>query len=186
MHQHTLSSTPKRQCYDDNWEITSEIKGGYKIIWDIKNCLQQDNFVVDRKWPSTDYGVISHAITKRIKFCYFLFLNILLPTVIFFFFTPAPALQILDNLNIKEKNLFDSEAEILLFCHAFKWEPDQLNPDLLIRLKLLLGSINKKTHWEVIQTGHGYYGNCEREGSYSNKNSFLFHFYFLSMYLSKV
>lgn len=75
---------------------------------------------------------------------------------------------------MKEKNLFDSEAEILLFCHAFKWEPDQLNPDLLIRLKLLLGSINKKTHWEVIQTGHGYYGNCDREGSCSNKNSFLY------------
>lgn len=98
---------------------------------------------------------------------------ILLPTVIFIF-TPAPALYILDNLNMKEKNLFDIKAEIPLLCHGFKWESDQLNPDLLIRLQLLLESINKKAHWEVIQTDHGYYGNCERESSYPNKNSFLY------------
>lgn len=75
---------------------------------------------------------------------------------------------------MKEKNLFDSKAEILLFCHAFKWESDQLNPDLLIRLKLLLGIINKMAHWEVIQAGHGYYGNCKRESSCPKKNSFLY------------
>lgn len=70
-------------------------------------------------------------------------------------------------------------------CHAFKWESDQLDPDLLIRLKFLLGTINKMACWEVIWTDHGYRRSCEEEDSYLMKKIILIYSYFLSIYLSK-